>query len=99
LSEVAPRNLRGAAVTLHQLALSFGMLVASLLGSEKIFGTSQLWPLLYGVTLVPALSFFCISLFCCESPKFVYFKKNDHFETENSINLNKKRSFEIRFPL
>ena len=86
LLEIAPRNLRGTAVTLHQSFLIFGMLISHMLGSSQMFGTSRLWPCLYGVQLIPAFVLFCFLPFCCESPKFVYLKQNDPFEAEQSRN-------------
>ncbi len=79
LSEIAPRKLRGAAGT-----LVFGILVSNVFGSSKIFGTRELWPCLYGATLLPAFLVFGLAWFCCESPKFV---KNCPLETEQSIHL------------
>jgi MFS family permease len=84
LSEIAPRNLRGVAITLHLLAFQMGTLVSNSLGLPEIFGTAKRWPYLYAIALLPTLIHFCLLPFCLESPKFVYFKKNDAVTTEQS---------------
>jgi MFS family permease len=84
LAEIAPRSLRGAAITLHQSALQLGILISNASGSSGVLGTPQLWPYLYGVGVIPALVSLCFLPFCSESPKFVFLKKNDSAGAEQS---------------
>ncbi len=84
LSEIAPRNLRGAMSTLHQFIFLLGLLIANILGSSKIFGTSELWICLYAVKCALAAVCFGLSIFCFESPKFVYIKQNDSEKARKS---------------
>jgi MFS family permease len=93
LSEIAPRSLRGAAVTLHQSFLLFGALSSNIFGVSAMFGTSKLWPYAYGIQLIPAFVLFFFLPFCCESPKFVYLKEDNPIEAEqskDSLNFLKK---------
>ncbi|CAI5783504.1 solute carrier family 2, facilitated glucose transporter member 3-like [Podarcis lilfordi] len=71
ISEVSPTALRGAFGTLNQLGIVVGILVAQVFGLDVILGTKTLWPLLVGLTVVPAV-LQCVALpFCPESPRFL----------------------------
>ena len=84
LSEIAPKNLRGAAGTLHQLSIVVGILLTNVMGLPQLFGTLYLWPYLIGATAIPALVHFIFFPFCVETPKFTYINKNDIVKAEKS---------------
>ncbi|NIG60935.1 solute carrier family 2, facilitated glucose transporter member 4 [Pontoporia blainvillei] len=76
VGEIAPTHLRGALGTLNQLAIVIGILIAQVLGLESILGTATLWPLLLGITMLPALLQLVLLPFCPESPRYLYITRN-----------------------
>ncbi|XP_030889979.1 solute carrier family 2, facilitated glucose transporter member 4 isoform X2 [Leptonychotes weddellii] len=76
VGEIAPTHLRGALGTLNQLAIVVGILIAQVLGLESMLGTAALWPLLLGVTVLPALLQLALLPFCPESPRYLYIIRN-----------------------
>uniref|UniRef100_A0A3B4E5E8 Major facilitator superfamily (MFS) profile domain-containing protein n=1 Tax=Pygocentrus nattereri TaxID=42514 RepID=A0A3B4E5E8_PYGNA len=71
VGEMAPTALRGAFGTLHQLGVVIGILIAQILGLEVLLGSQSLWPLLLGLTVVPAILQTVMLLFCSESPRYL----------------------------
>uniref|UniRef100_A0A5F9CMA5 Solute carrier family 2, facilitated glucose transporter member 4 n=2 Tax=Glires TaxID=314147 RepID=A0A5F9CMA5_RABIT len=76
VGEIAPTHLRGALGTLNQLAIVIGILIAQVLGLESMLGTATLWPLLLGITVLPALLQLILLPFCPESPRYLYIIRN-----------------------
>uniref|UniRef100_A0A9L0T7D3 Solute carrier family 2, facilitated glucose transporter member 4 n=1 Tax=Equus caballus TaxID=9796 RepID=A0A9L0T7D3_HORSE len=76
VGEIAPTHLRGALGTLNQLAIVIGILIAQVLGLESMLGTATLWPLLLGITVLPALLQLVLLPFCPESPRYLYISRN-----------------------
>ncbi|XP_069459412.1 solute carrier family 2, facilitated glucose transporter member 4 isoform X2 [Ovis canadensis] len=76
LGEIAPTHLRGALGTLNQLAIVTGILIAQVLGLESMLGTATLWPLLLGITVLPALLQMVLLPLCPESPRYLYIIRN-----------------------
>uniref|UniRef100_A0AAQ4R4F6 Solute carrier family 2, facilitated glucose transporter member 4 n=1 Tax=Gasterosteus aculeatus aculeatus TaxID=481459 RepID=A0AAQ4R4F6_GASAC len=72
VGEIAPTSLRGALGTLHQLAIVTGILIAQILGLESLLGVEELWPILLGLAIVPAVLQMALLPFCPESPRFLY---------------------------
>jgi SP family facilitated glucose transporter-like MFS transporter 2 len=87
LSEISPKNLRGAAGTMHQLSLVIGILATNIMGLPEVFGKIDRWPYLVGFTIVPSLVHFIFFPFCVETPKFVYISQNNPKKAEISKNL------------
>ncbi|XP_060777617.1 solute carrier family 2, facilitated glucose transporter member 3 [Neoarius graeffei] len=71
VGEIAPTALRGAFGTLHQLGVVVGILIAQILGLESLLGSQELWPLLLGLTVLPAVVQSIMLLFCSESPRYL----------------------------
>ncbi|KAB0397218.1 hypothetical protein E2I00_015110, partial [Balaenoptera physalus] len=77
IGEISPTALRGAFGTLNQLGIVIGILVAQIFGLNIILGTKELWPLLLGFTIIPAI-LQCASLpFCPESPRFLLINRKE----------------------
>uniref|UniRef100_A0A673UGM4 Solute carrier family 2, facilitated glucose transporter member 4 n=1 Tax=Suricata suricatta TaxID=37032 RepID=A0A673UGM4_SURSU len=76
VGEIAPTHLRGALGTLNQLAIVIGILIAQVLGLESMLGTATLWPLLLGLTVLPALLQLALLPLCPESPRYLYISRN-----------------------
>ncbi|MBR4977946.1 MAG: sugar porter family MFS transporter [Bacteroidales bacterium] len=88
ISEVSPAKIRGTLVSLYQLAVTVGFLLAYLMnwvidanGSLSVAGdlwtniwNSEMWRGMLGSETLPALLFFCIIFFIPESPKWLIVK-------------------------
>nr|XP_006819907.1 PREDICTED: solute carrier family 2, facilitated glucose transporter member 3-like [Saccoglossus kowalevskii] len=85
LSEIAPTNLRGAVGVFHQLFVTIGVLVSQILGLNEILGTEQYWPLLLGLTIIPAVYQILTLPFCPESPRYLLFNKQKVKESEKAL--------------
>ncbi|XP_037023748.2 solute carrier family 2, facilitated glucose transporter member 3 isoform X1 [Artibeus jamaicensis] len=77
IGEVSPTALRGAFGTLNQLGIVIGILVAQIFGLNVILGTEELWPVLLGFTILPALLQSIALPFCPESPRFLLINKKE----------------------
>nr|ABL10364.1 solute carrier family 2, facilitated glucose transporter member 2 [Xenopus laevis] len=74
VGEISPTALRGALGTLHQLAIVTGILISQVVGLEFILGSETLWPVLLGLSGVPAIVQTILLFFCPESPRFLLIK-------------------------
>ncbi|KAK6733573.1 hypothetical protein RB195_017368 [Necator americanus] len=54
LSEVAPPNIRGRIALTYQLLITIGILSGQIAGHPQLLGTSQLWPFIFAIPVVPA---------------------------------------------
>lgn len=77
IGEIAPTALRGAFGTLNQLGIVIGILVAQVFGLKVILGTEELWPVLLGFTILPAILQSAALPFCPESPRFLLINKKE----------------------
>ncbi|KAA0198351.1 Solute carrier family 2 facilitated glucose [Fasciolopsis buskii] len=96
LTEVSPRDIRGAVGACHQLAVTIGILVAYILTLDQLFNTETLWPLAVGLGAVPAtISLFLLPL-CPESPRFLFTNKEKEYEARKAfVKLNSKENVDI----
>ncbi|CAK5120703.1 unnamed protein product [Meloidogyne enterolobii] len=69
LMEITPTKYRGAAGTLHMVAVAFSDWFSLFIGLPEILGNTQSWPLAFAFPGIPALMLCCILPFCPESPK------------------------------
>ncbi|XP_063001579.1 solute carrier family 2, facilitated glucose transporter member 5-like [Elgaria multicarinata webbii] len=77
LGEMSPKNLRGAVGVVPQLFITIGILAAQILGMRMILGSAEGWPILMGLTGVPAaLQLILLPLFP-ESPRYLLIQKGD----------------------
>ncbi|EQB79016.1 solute carrier family 2, facilitated glucose transporter member 3 [Camelus ferus] len=77
IGEISPTALRGAFGTLNQLGIVIGILVAQIFGLKVIMGTEELWPLLLGFTIIPAVLQCAALPFCPESPRFLLINRKE----------------------
>uniref|UniRef100_F7GQZ6 Solute carrier family 2, facilitated glucose transporter member 3 n=1 Tax=Macaca mulatta TaxID=9544 RepID=F7GQZ6_MACMU len=77
IGEISPTALRGAFGTLNQLGIVIGILVAQIFGLEFILGSEELWPLLLGFTILPAILQSATLPFCPESPRFLLINRKE----------------------
>ena len=91
ISEISPARIRGTMVSLYQLAVTMGLLLAYLInfailsGSDASFASpffrkifsSEMWRGMLGSETVVALAFFIIIFFIPESPRWLVVKGRD----------------------
>ena len=85
LAEISPTHLRGAVGTVYQLIVTISILVAQILGMGNLLGTSEQWPLLLCLTIVPAIFQVCTLPFCPESPKYLLLTRGNDMEAQRSL--------------
>ncbi|XP_059211267.1 solute carrier family 2, facilitated glucose transporter member 4-like [Centropristis striata] len=85
IGEIAPTSLRGALGTLHQLAIVTGILIAQVLGLESLLGVEDLWPVLLGLAVVPAVFQMALLPFCPESPRFLYIVRCQEHQAKRGL--------------
>ncbi|XP_072110977.1 solute carrier family 2, facilitated glucose transporter member 2 isoform X2 [Mobula birostris] len=74
IGEISPTSMRGALGTIHQLAIVTGILLSQVIGLNSLLGNDRLWPLLLGLSGVPAILQAILLPFCPESPRYLYIK-------------------------
>ncbi|XP_022597282.1 solute carrier family 2, facilitated glucose transporter member 5 isoform X3 [Seriola dumerili] len=77
LGELSPKNLRGALGIIPQLFITIGILSAQVLGIRNILGNSTGWPLMLGLTGIPALIELLLLPFFPESPRYMLIQRGD----------------------
>uniref|UniRef100_A0A4W5Q3R1 Solute carrier family 2, facilitated glucose transporter member 5 n=1 Tax=Hucho hucho TaxID=62062 RepID=A0A4W5Q3R1_9TELE len=77
LGELSPKNLRGAIGVVPQLFVTIGILSAQVLGIRSILGNNTGWPLMLGLTGIPALVELLLLPFFPESPRYMLIQRGD----------------------
>ncbi|XP_066601635.1 solute carrier family 2, facilitated glucose transporter member 1-like [Prorops nasuta] len=85
LAEISPVHLRGAVGTVYQLVITISILIAQILGLEQILGTSDQWPLLLCLTVVPAIFQLATLPLCPESPKFLLLSRGKDMDAQRAL--------------
>ncbi|TPP66153.1 Solute carrier family 2 facilitated glucose transporter member 3 [Fasciola gigantica] len=85
LTEVAPRELRGAIGACNQLAVTIGIVVAYIATLSYTLNTKTLWPVSVALGAVPAFISLLVLPFCPESPRFLFVKKNNEAEARKAF--------------
>lgn len=85
LTEVAPRELRGAIGACNQLAVTVGIVVAYVATLSYTLNTATLWPVSVALGAVPAFISLLVLPFCPESPRFLFMKKNNEAEARKAF--------------
>ncbi|XP_006885969.1 PREDICTED: solute carrier family 2, facilitated glucose transporter member 5 [Elephantulus edwardii] len=85
LGELSPKNLRGALGVMPQLFITVGILVAQIFGLRSILTSEEGWPILLGLTGVPAaLQLLLLPMFP-ESPRYLLVQKKDEEAARNAL--------------
>jgi sugar porter (SP) family MFS transporter len=71
IAEISPRAIRGRLVSLNQMAIVSGILLAYLVNWLLSFAGPAGWRLMFVSAAVPSLAFFAALLFVPESPRFL----------------------------
>ncbi|XP_041062947.1 solute carrier family 2, facilitated glucose transporter member 1a [Carcharodon carcharias] len=77
LGELSPKNLRGAIGVMPQLFITIGILIAQIFGIRSILANQQGWPLLLGLTGIPAVVELILLPFSPESPRYTLIQKGN----------------------
>uniref|UniRef100_A0A8D0HJQ9 Solute carrier family 2, facilitated glucose transporter member 5 n=1 Tax=Sphenodon punctatus TaxID=8508 RepID=A0A8D0HJQ9_SPHPU len=85
LGELAPKNLRGAVVVVPQLFITIGILTAQILGFRIILGNPTGWPILLGLTGIPAALQLLLLPFFPESPRYLLIQKEDEEKAKEAL--------------
>uniref|UniRef100_A0A2I3GMF8 Major facilitator superfamily (MFS) profile domain-containing protein n=1 Tax=Nomascus leucogenys TaxID=61853 RepID=A0A2I3GMF8_NOMLE len=83
IGEISPTALQGTFGTLNQLGI-VGILVAQIFDLEFkfILGCEELWPVLLGFTILPAILQSAALPFCPESPRFLLINRRGEYNQE-----------------
>ncbi|XP_032158449.1 solute carrier family 2, facilitated glucose transporter member 5 isoform X1 [Mustela erminea] len=92
LGELAPKNLRGALGVVPQLFITVGILVAQIFGLRSLLANKEGWPILLGLTGIPAALQLLLLPFFPESPRYLLIQKKDEVAAKNA--LKKLRGWE-----
>uniref|UniRef100_A0A3Q3WAN1 Solute carrier family 2, facilitated glucose transporter member 5 n=1 Tax=Mola mola TaxID=94237 RepID=A0A3Q3WAN1_MOLML len=85
LGELSPKNLRGALGIIPQLFITIGILSAQVLGIRNILGNSTGWPLMLGLTAIPALIELLLLPFFPESPRYMLIQRGDEKTAKKAL--------------
>ncbi|XP_053546409.1 solute carrier family 2, facilitated glucose transporter member 5 isoform X3 [Bombina bombina] len=85
LGEMSPKNLRGGIGVMPQLMITIGILMAQIFGIRFILGNTEGWPILLGITGIPAV-FELLSLpFFPESPRYTLLHKGKEGKAKKAL--------------
>uniref|UniRef100_A0A2K5KRX9 Solute carrier family 2, facilitated glucose transporter member 5 n=1 Tax=Cercocebus atys TaxID=9531 RepID=A0A2K5KRX9_CERAT len=85
LGELAPKNLRGALGVVPQLFITVGILVAQIFGLRNLLANVDGWPILLGLTGVPAALQLLLLPFFPESPRYLLIQKKDEEAAKKAL--------------
>ncbi|XP_055239987.1 solute carrier family 2, facilitated glucose transporter member 5 isoform X2 [Gorilla gorilla gorilla] len=85
LGELAPKNLRGALGVVPQLFITVGILVAQIFGLRNLLANVDGWPILLGLTGVPAALQLVLLPFFPESPRYLLIQKKDEAAAKKAL--------------
>ncbi|CAF0876174.1 unnamed protein product [Brachionus calyciflorus] len=92
LSEISPAALRGQTGVAHQLCLTFGILIAQILGFRQILGNIEKWNYLLAFPIVPAVvGSLALLIFFPETPKALLITKDDKESARKALQLLRNR--------
>jgi len=72
LSEMAPQRIRGALISMYQLMITIGIVLAFL--SDTFFSYGEHWRWMLGILVVPSIIMFIGIMFLPESPRWLLLK-------------------------
>jgi SP family facilitated glucose transporter-like MFS transporter 1 len=91
LSEISPASVRGAVGTVYQLIITCSILTSQILGVKDLMGTSELWPTLLGLTMLPGLLQCATLPWCPESPCYLYIDREDEIGAIKALQWLRRR--------
>ncbi|KAI4563121.1 hypothetical protein MJT46_010730 [Ovis ammon polii x Ovis aries] len=85
LGELAPKNWRGALGVVPQLFITIGILVAQIFGLRSLLANEEGWPILLGLTGIPAVLQLLFLPFFPESPRYLLIQKKDEEAAKRAL--------------
>ncbi|KAM9341923.1 solute carrier family 2, facilitated glucose transporter member 5-like [Pholidichthys leucotaenia] len=85
LGEIAPKNLRGALGIIPEIFIVTGIVCAQILGIRNVLGNSTGWPILLGLTGIPAVLELLLLPFFPESPRYMLIQKGDEEAAKKAL--------------
>uniref|UniRef100_A0A8C4WJP4 Solute carrier family 2, facilitated glucose transporter member 5 n=1 Tax=Gopherus evgoodei TaxID=1825980 RepID=A0A8C4WJP4_9SAUR len=82
---MSPKNLRGAVGVVPQLFITIGILIAQILGLTDILGNVEGWPVLLGLTGIPAVVELLLLPFFPESPRYLLIQKGNEEQARQAL--------------
>lgn len=80
LSEISPLRLRGVISTINQCAILIGIIFSQVIGLHNVIGNESLWPLLFGLSIVPVIIQMLSLPWCPETPHHLIMHDEDEAE-------------------
>ncbi|GAB6027606.1 Solute carrier 2, facilitated glucose transporter member 5 [Chamberlinius hualienensis] len=77
LGEISPARLKESLGVLQPLGMTFGLIIALVLGLDSVLGNEWGWPYLLGLYGGSVAIFTAVLLFCPESPKYLFVVKSN----------------------
>ncbi|CAF0791255.1 unnamed protein product [Adineta steineri] len=91
LSEVSPKHVRGMVGSLGGLSPYTGLMLAEIMSTPAILGTSTLWPLITVIAAVPSVTQFILLQFCYESPRYLLMNRGDEQGARHALSSLRQR--------
>ncbi|XP_066492930.1 solute carrier family 2, facilitated glucose transporter member 5-like [Tiliqua scincoides] len=91
LAEMAPPNLRGAIVMVAHLFFAIGVLLAQVFGLHLVLGTNTGWPILLGLTAIPAFIQILLLPSFPESPRYLLIQGKNEMAARQALKMLRGR--------
>ena len=85
LSEVSPKRVRGMIGSLSGLSAYTGLMLAEIISTPVLLGTSTRWPFLMIIAALPSIVQFTLLQFCYESPRFLLMNRHDEQRARQAL--------------
>ena len=92
IAEVAPPNVRGACVTLNQLAITFGILISYII--DYSLSGLQAWRWMFGIGIIPSILLFILMFRLYETPRWLI--KNKKEDEAQKVLEKLRRPYDIQ---
>ncbi|WP_368884698.1 sugar porter family MFS transporter [Providencia vermicola] len=94
LSEIAPKKIRGGMISMYQLMITIGILLAFI--SDTAFSYDHAWRWMLGITAIPAVLLFIGVTFLPESPRWLASKNRSNDAKAILLKLRKSETEAIQ---
>ncbi|EPB0479551.1 MFS transporter, partial [Providencia stuartii] len=94
LSEIAPKKIRGGMISMYQLMITIGILLAFI--SDTAFSYDHAWRWMLGITAIPAVLLFIGVTFLPESPRWLASKNRSNDAKTILLKLRKSENEAIQ---
>ncbi|OQR71048.1 solute carrier family 2, partial [Tropilaelaps mercedesae] len=85
LNEISPTHMRGAVGSIYQLTVTIAILISNILGLGSLLGTEDMWPILFGFTIVPSIVMLVTFPLCPESPKYILINQGKDVASQQAL--------------